>query len=105
MSYHLMDDATLARRAYIELDPLVSTDLERELLTRLERSNDDAARVHLLDDAELDTVEDVRNVLALAALLGDFGIDTPQALRRLLERDRRMRALIPDLQQAFAAEE
>ncbi len=112
--YRHLDDRTFARHAHLELDPLVSTDLERELLARFEASLDDAERVAALDDPDLDTVEDVKTAAALhqdyghldlrgiAAVLIDEGIDTPEALRRALVRERRISTSVSDLADALS---
>ena len=113
-----LSDRELAHRAWLELDALTSTDLERELLTRFEaqmaRDETKAAIDKVLDDfgldetktADLERIERALNFEAefdpatyrpLLDLLAEFDIDSPEPLRRILERDTKVSDLVNDL--------
>jgi hypothetical protein len=85
-----LTDDELARRAYVEMDPLYTTDLERELLTRFEKLagaqesldslTDSFNTVDLADD---DSIERAARVLER---FGDRTADDAEALDDLHER-------------------
>lgn len=70
---HITDDQLL-RHAHLALDPLTSTDLERELIARLEELVEEnyvnAAALEVMREFDLDTTLDIkrlRNALQFAA--------------------------------------
>lgn len=81
-----MGDDEFIRHAKSNLDPLTSTDLERELLIRLENVIDTAIDHEPIDDALEAACLDVKQLKSLLELLEEFNVDTPNALRAKLER-------------------
>lgn len=124
MTYRHLSDAEFVRRAHLEIDPLVTTDLERELLARFERHLDAAEIVSLLAEVDIESPDELRPVVdvqkayghlavgELLQVLCDHDIHEPSVLRRELRRAERVTTLVGDiagpltqLQQALEAEE
>lgn len=104
-----MDDGHLVQALYTELDPLTSTDAERELLARVERllneNNNEltaAADNYGLTPACITTLGDALIVNAdqtakLLQIIGDEGYDDPDALKVDLELLTKFRAIANDM--------
>lgn len=106
----------LLRRAYAELDELTSTDLERELLRRLETAEAqmEEAEGFLALAAEYDlTAEDVRSIIEahpgtakelaeLLALLDEHGVLFIGELKTLLTQADNFRSLANDAGDVFS---
>jgi hypothetical protein len=112
VNWQQLTDCELARHADLAMDPLTTTDLERELLRRFSGQTDAAAEwagiAEVFGDFNIDhtataDIEQVRDALqfqtdhgdlnkslanarALLDVLADFDIDTPEALRKQLDR-------------------
>lgn len=93
-----MDDGHLVQALYTELDPLTSTDAERELLARLERLLEHRQVVALVEEYEInhDEIEalgkalgagvGIADLTATVTLLEEFHATEPNTLRAKLER-------------------
>jgi hypothetical protein len=123
VNWQQLTDSELARHADLAMDPLTTTDLERELLRRFSEQTDAAAEfagvAEVLDDFNIDHdttagIESVRSALqfqldhgglnsdltnarALLDVLADFDIDTPEALRKQLDRLSKFDQVMQDL--------
>lgn len=80
-----MDDGHLVQALYTELDPLTSTDAERELLARLERLLEHRQVVALVEEYEINH-DEIADLAATVALLEEFHATEPGTLRAKLER-------------------
>lgn len=119
MYLQMLTDEELLRVARIELNDLVSTELERELIRRLEQRADEAlARAPLdkvLDDHGIEKPEELQRALealgncdpkvagALLDVLTDLDIDDPDVLRAALKRDAKFTDLMNDLAAPLAS--
>jgi hypothetical protein len=87
--FSLLTDDELARRAYVELDPLTTTDLERELLTRFEKLAQELAEFsamrEVLEEHEIEDAEELKEHLKFATEAGDAIDDLAEPLGRLLK--------------------
>lgn len=104
-----MDDGHLVSALLAEMDPLTSTDTERELLARVERLLDEsddgivkAAENYDLSAADITTLGDALIVNAdqtakLLGAIGDEGYDDPETLKADLELLSKFRAIANDL--------
>lgn len=118
MNLQQLTDSELARHADLATDPLTTTDLERELLRRFEGLVDTGAEysvlIELLDEFNIDhtataDIEQIRAALqfqyerdlsgarALLDTLADFDIDSPEALRKQLDRLSKFDQVMQDL--------
>lgn len=117
-----LDDNELLRLAHIELDPLTSTELERELLRRFEdnaaitaenepllqaladheHGTDDPAELTKLLDEHAKVSEFVHAV-AMLEVLSEFDFDNPAALKKVLERDAKFENVMNDLAEPLAS--
>lgn len=116
---HLTDDELL-RYAHLELDPITSTDLERELIKRMEdgvatgalyepvadrldeydfTKTKDVERLQAQLDVDLDAY---RRDQALLDVLSDADIDDPKVLKQRLDRLDKFDALMDDLVRPLA---
>lgn len=105
-----MDDGHLVSALHAELDPLTSTDTERELLARVERLLDEAdddgivkaAENYDLSAADITALGDALIVNAdqtakLLGAIGGEGYDDPEALKADLELLSKFRAIANDM--------
>lgn len=123
MNWQQLTDSELARHADLAQDPLTTTDLERELLRRFSAQTDAAAELVLITDvldefnidhtatADIEQLRDalqfqfdrgdqknsLANVRALLDTLADFDIDSPEALRKQLDRLSKFDQVMQDL--------
>lgn len=108
-----MDDGYLVSALHAEIDPLTSTDAERELLARVERLLDERADTSPLTDlmAEYDLDEDatpdlkalleshpssLKTMAEMLALLNDEDIHETEQLKALIARANEFRAIAND---------
>lgn len=104
----LMDDAHLVSAIEAELDPLTSTDIERELLSRFETKIDGDADyaeiIAVIDEFEIEAKElrelaDARigdATLAILKVISDAGIDSADSLQAELDLAKSFSALAED---------
>lgn len=110
-----LTDGEFLRHAHAEHEPLIASSLEVELLRRfdklyLEHDEDDALQT-ALDEYQI-TKPDVLThwleqpkefgaepISKLTDLLAEFGIDTLDALRKVLERDGKVTQILADITQ------
>ena len=104
----LMDDAHLVSAIEAELDPLASTDIERELLSRFETKIDGDADyaeiIAVIDEFEIEAKElrelaDARigdATLAILKVISDAGIDSADSLQAELDLAKSFSALAED---------
>lgn len=111
MKYANLTNEELARHADLALDPITSTDLERELLKRFESFVDENEADKPLQMKLVDFGIEDPNVLetalqlhadypagrALLDVLTDLDIDDPKALRSQLERLSKFDQVVQDL--------
>ena len=123
MNWQQLTDSELARHADLAMDPLTTTDLERELLRRFSERTDAAAEWAGIADvienfnidhtttAGIEQVSDalqfqadhgdlkhsLANARALLDTLTEFDIDTPEALRKQLDRLSKFDQVVQDL--------
>jgi len=123
VNWQQLTDSELARHADLAQDPLTTTDLERELLRRFSAQTDAAAELVLITDvldefnidhtatADIEQLRDalqfqfdrgdqknsLANVRALLDTLADFDIDSPEALRKQLDRLSKFDQVMQDL--------
>jgi hypothetical protein len=119
VNWQQLTDDELARHADLAMDPLTTTDLERELLRRFSEQTDTAAEfaglTEMLEDFNIDhtataDIEQVRDALqfqtdrddlantrALLGVLVGFDIDTPEELRKRLDRLSKFDQVMQDL--------
>lgn len=118
--YRNLTDGELLRLAYVELDPLTSTDLEAELLRRLEEGVNTGAQydpvAEYLDAFDFTKTKDIERFKALLdidleehqrskALLDvllDADIDDAAVLKQRLDRLAKFDSLMDDLVQPLA---
>jgi hypothetical protein len=113
---HLTDDELL-RQAYVQLDPITSTELERELLRRFQEGIAQYEPVaEQLDDFDFSNTKDIDRFKALMGIdlqtyqhgqtlldvLLDADIDDPAVLKQRLARLDKFDALMDDLVQPLA---
>jgi transcription-repair coupling factor (superfamily II helicase) len=86
-----LTDDELARRAYVEMDPLYTTDLERELLTRFEKLAQELAELAefaalraVLEEFEIGDADELKKHLKFATEAGDAIDDLAEPIGRLL---------------------
>lgn len=113
-----LTDEEIVRRAHVELDPLTSTELEQELLRRLELSIGEAegtaALLRACDDAGVteafefealkkvaDKVDEFHDAVELLEVLADFDYE-PGPLRKALERLEKFDRALQDLVEPLA---
>lgn len=127
MNWQQLTDSELARHADLAMDPLTTTDLERELLRRFEAQVDMGLQfsgiTEVTEDFNIDHtttsgIEQVRAALQFQADFGDencdphydlthtralldtlteFDIDSPEALRKQLDRLSKFDQVMEDL--------
>ena len=119
MNWQQLTDSELVNHADLAMDPLTTTDLERELLRRFEAKVDTeigyAGISEVLDEFSVDYtetagIEQVREALqfqyehdnltrvrTLLDTLALFDIDTPEALRKQLDRLSKFDQVMQDL--------
>jgi hypothetical protein len=81
----MLSDEELITHAEQTTDPIVTSDLERELIKRLQARVDlgDDERIAVLDEVDADDADDLK---AMFDVLTEFNCDTPATLREKLER-------------------
>lgn len=81
----MLTDEELLTHAEQTMHALTTSDLERELIKRLQARVDlgDDERIAVLDDVDADDADDLR---AMFDVLTEFNCDTPAALHEKLER-------------------
>ena len=109
-----MDHGHLIAAVHCEIDALASTDLERELLARLEAALDahDGALVQTAEAYDFTAkdikvlgealIEDTAVTVALLNVLGAAGIHDPEALKSRLSLANQFYALADDAGDVFA---
>lgn len=120
MNWQQLTDSELACHADLAMDPLTTTDLERELLRRFEAQVDlglqfsgitEVTEDFNIDHTTTSGIEQVRaalqfqadhdgaldNIRALLNVLVSFDIDTPEALRKQLDRLSKFDQVMQDL--------
>lgn len=120
MNLNHLTDAELLRIAYAQLDPITSTDLERELLNRmgqlLDAADGYAPVADHLDEFDFTKTKDVERCKALLEIdldayrrdqalldtLAEYDIDDPALLERSLSRLIKLDDLMHDLAQPLA---
>lgn len=122
MDLSKLSDDELARHAYVSLDSLTSTALEREMLRRFEENSAVLAAYEpvrdYLDSFNWTKAHDVQNfknvisfcedntvehVKALIDVLAEFDIDNPAQLKKALERNAKFEGLLSDLAEPIAS--
>ncbi len=106
-----LNDEELLRHAYSSLNPIVTTDLERELFQRLEAFADHASLISIIDEheiadaeallgalaeADLRKPEDLKAALALLEVLAEAEIEKPEDLKAALDLATNFRSLAED---------
>ena len=106
----LMDDAHLVAAIEAELDPLTSTDIERELLNRFESKIDGDADyaeiIAVIDEFEIEVEElrelaenlfgDIGTTVAILKVISDAGIASADSLTAELDLAKSFSALAED---------
>lgn len=115
MNLQSMDTAQLMRHAYVQQDEMVTSDLERELLRRLDKAERELAQVEgfldLVDEYDV-TCEEIRLVLEshpasciqlseLLQELNDHDIQTRKDLKKIIEQVLEFRSLAEDAGDVF----
>lgn len=120
MNLRTLSDAEIVRMAHHDLDAITSTDLERELIRRLDAAvpllaalvdhGYDAERSSGLS-SDLKNLSQIENdmpgisldeIVALQLVLSEFDIDDPAVLRKVLERDQKLSGVLDDLAKPLA---
>jgi len=116
MNLRTLNDEELLRHARAEINSLISTPLELELLDRFE-SLLDVQSVHepiadLLDEYEIDAsvmremldamLIDPANTVALLNVLAAADIDAPESLKAELDLAKQFRAIVKDAGDVFS---
>lgn len=115
MNLQTLDTPTLLRHAYAEQDDLTTSDLERELLRRLENLHDEAGGLSGLlkeheqkaiieafeQHNELTNEWDAKELLQVIALLGEHEILHATELKTQLELIAKFRSMANDMAEAL----